>query len=243
MRWHHLTRNWRTGRTRTVIPVKQEFLEPTVIPTSSTIRASVMKKQQNTKSYDKNEKPLPPLVVRDSIRGKISSQSSPLWTKGNGVRKETDRSYVIRADGREYRRNCCHIRKTRELTTPKSSVPDSMLAIPADPVTPSPQTLKRTPPAQQSESSADPGSTKCQKIVKTSQTKLKVQRLCSVEVALRTFSLSAQCLIVSSPVTVGCSVMFKKDPESAITCYVIIEWSIIRICCNSMERSTSSSSI
>ena len=116
-----------------------------------------MKKQQNTKSYDKNEKPLPPLVVRDSIRGKISSQSSPLWTKGNGVRKETDRSYVIRAYGREYRRNCYHIRKTRELTTPKSSVPDSMLAIPADPVTPSPQRLKRTPPTPQSESSVDPG--------------------------------------------------------------------------------------
>ena len=64
------------------------------------------------------------------------------------AKKLTD--LVIRADGREHRRNCCHIRKTRELTTPKSSVPDSMLAIPADPVNPSPQTLKRTPAAQQS---------------------------------------------------------------------------------------------
>ena len=32
-----------------------------------------------------------------------------------------------------------------------------MLAIPEDPVTPSPQTLKRTPPTPQSESSVDPG--------------------------------------------------------------------------------------
>ena len=40
---------------------------------------------------------------------------------------------------------------------PKSSVPDSMLKIPADPITPSDQTFKRTPPTPQSESSVDPG--------------------------------------------------------------------------------------
>ena len=34
-------------RTKTVIPVKSELLEPQVIPTSSIIRASVKKKQQN----------------------------------------------------------------------------------------------------------------------------------------------------------------------------------------------------
>ena len=34
-------------RTRTVIPVKSELLELHVIPTSSIIRASVKKKQQN----------------------------------------------------------------------------------------------------------------------------------------------------------------------------------------------------
>ena len=63
MRWHHLTRNWRTWRTRTAIPVKPQFLEPTVIPTSSIITASAKKKQQNTRYYDKNEKPLTPLFV------------------------------------------------------------------------------------------------------------------------------------------------------------------------------------
>ena len=128
-----------------------------MIPTSNIIRVSVKKKPQNKRDYDKKAKPLPPLVVGDSIRGKIRPQSSPLWTQGNVVRRETDRSYVIKADGREYRRNSCHIRKTRELTTPKSSVPDSTLEIPADPVTPSDQKFKQTPPALQPESSADPG--------------------------------------------------------------------------------------
>ena len=35
------------------------------------------------------------------------------------VRTESDRSYIVKADGREYKRNRCHIRKTREMTTPK----------------------------------------------------------------------------------------------------------------------------
>ena len=144
-------------RTRTVMPVKPELLEPTVIPTSSIIRASIKKKQQNKRYYDKKAKLLPPLVVGDSVRGKIRPQSSPLWSQGNVVRRETDRSYVIKADGREYRRNRCHIRKTRELTTPNSSVPDFTLVIPADPVTPSNQTFKQTPPASQPESLEDPG--------------------------------------------------------------------------------------
>ena len=121
-------------RTRTAIPVKSELLEPHVIPTSSIIRASVKKKQQNKRYHDKKAKPLPPLVVGDSIRAKIRPQSSPLWTQGNVVRRETDRSYIVKADGREYRRNRFHIRKTREMTTPKVIVPDSSLDPPVGPV-------------------------------------------------------------------------------------------------------------
>lgn len=40
------------------------------------------------------------------------------------------------------------------------------------------------------------------------------------------------------------SVTFENDPEFAITCRcVIVEWSTIRICCNSLERLRSSSFI
>ena len=85
-------------RTRTVIPVKSELLKPHVIPTSSIIRASVKKKQQNKRYHDKKAKPLPPLVVGDSIRAKIRPQSSPLWTQGSVVRRESDRSYIVKAD-------------------------------------------------------------------------------------------------------------------------------------------------
>ena len=92
-------------RTRTVIPVKSELLEPHVIPTSSIIRASVKKKQQNKRYHDKKGKPPPSLVVVDGIHGKIGPQLSPLWTQGSVVIRESDRSYIVKADGCEFRRN------------------------------------------------------------------------------------------------------------------------------------------
>ena len=122
-------------RTRTVIPVKSELLEPHVIPTSSIIRASVKKKQQNKRYHNKKGKPLHPLVVGDSIRAKIRPQSSPLWTQGSVVRREFDRSHIVKADGREYKRNRCHIRKTGEMTTPKLVVTYPPLDSPVGPPT------------------------------------------------------------------------------------------------------------
>ena len=114
-------------RTKTVIPVKSELLESQVIPTSSIIRASVKKKQQNKRYYDKKAKPLHPLVVGDSIRAKIRPPSSPLWAQRSVVRRESDRSYMRKADGCRYRRNRCHIGKTREMTTPKVVATDPSL--------------------------------------------------------------------------------------------------------------------
>ena len=106
-----------------------------MIPTLGIIRTSVKKKQQNKRYYDKGAKPLPFLVVGDSIRAKIRPQSSSLWTQGRVVRRESDRSYIVKANGREYRRNRCHIRKTREITTPKVVVTDPSLESPVGPPT------------------------------------------------------------------------------------------------------------
>ena len=132
-------------RTRTVIPVKSELLEPHVIPTSSIIRTLVKKKQQNKRYHDKKGKPLHPLVVGDSIRAKIRPQSSPLWTQGRVVIKEFNGSYIVKADGREYRRNRCHIKKTREMTTPKVVVTDPSLEFPVGPPTQSDAALPTAP--------------------------------------------------------------------------------------------------
>ena len=132
-------------RTRTVIPVKSELLEPHVIPTSSIVQASVKKKQQNKRYHDKKAKPLSPLVVGDSIRAEIRSLLSPLWTQGSVVRRESDRSYIVKADGREYKRNRCQIRKTREMTTPKFVVTNPSLVSPVGPPTQSDAALPTAP--------------------------------------------------------------------------------------------------
>ena len=75
-------------RTRTVIPLKSELLEPHVIPTLGIIRTSVKKKQQNKRYHDKGAKPLPLLVVGDSIRAKTRLSRRPcghkaVWSEEN----------------------------------------------------------------------------------------------------------------------------------------------------------------
>ena len=116
-------------RTRTVLPVKAELLEPHVIPTKNIIKASVKKKQQNKRYYDQVSRPLPALVVGEHIRSKIKPSSSRTWTQGTVVRKENNRSYIVEANGREYRRNRFHIRKSGELSCPQASVPEPPVAV------------------------------------------------------------------------------------------------------------------
>ena len=57
------------------------------------------------------------------------------------MRKENDTSYVVEANGRQYRRDRFHIRKSRELLRPESSVPnsqeDEIVVIPHSPRRPS----------------------------------------------------------------------------------------------------------
>ena len=51
----------------------------------------------------------------------MKPSSSPCWSRGSVASKYNDRSYVIETNGRQYRRDRFHIRKARELVTPKSN--------------------------------------------------------------------------------------------------------------------------
>ena len=55
-------------RTRTTLPIKSELLAPVVVPTKSIVKATVKKKQQNNRYYDRVSKPLQSLVVGEHIR-------------------------------------------------------------------------------------------------------------------------------------------------------------------------------
>ena len=74
-------------RTRTVIPVKSESLEPHVIPASSIIRASVKKKQRNKRYHDKKGKPPPSLVVVNGIHAKSGLSVAPVDTRKCGHKR------------------------------------------------------------------------------------------------------------------------------------------------------------
>ncbi|XP_028412374.1 uncharacterized protein K02A2.6-like [Dendronephthya gigantea] len=109
-------------RTRTTLPIKPELLEPVIISTKTIVKATVKKKQQNKRYYDKVSKPLPPLVVGENIRTKIKPSSHP-WSSGTVVGKHNDRSYIVEANGKQYRRDRLHIRKGCELVIPRSNSP------------------------------------------------------------------------------------------------------------------------
>ena len=97
-------------------------MEPVVVSIKTIIKASVKKKQQNKQYYDNVSKPLPPLVVGENIRSKIKPSSPPCWSRGGSVVSNyNDRFYVTETNGRQYRRHRFHIRKARELVTPKSN--------------------------------------------------------------------------------------------------------------------------
>ena len=116
-------------RTRSSVPVKPSLLKPYIIPTKSIVQVSTRKKQQNKKYYDKKSRSLPSLVVAERIRTKTHPQT---WTQGTVVRKETDRSYIINANGRNYRRNRFHIRNSKELH-PDQQVAESESDLPLVP--------------------------------------------------------------------------------------------------------------
>ena len=61
------------------------------------------------------------------------------------VRREFDRSHIVKADGREFKRNRCHIRKTREMTMPKLVVTYPSLDFPVCPPTQSDAPLPTAP--------------------------------------------------------------------------------------------------
>ena len=99
-------------RTKTLIPATEEQLKPQVKdPQVIKERLDFYKKQQK-KTYDKNAKQLPPLITGDTVRIR---DDKGFHKKGTVVRDtEYPRSYIVRSQGVEYRRNRKHLLKVGE---------------------------------------------------------------------------------------------------------------------------------
>ena len=91
-------------RTRTLIPTAGKLLQPQVC---QDVTEKLIKKRQQTKSnYDKHTKPLPPLCLGQPVyikpQPKVKGQQ---WEPGYCKEVLSDRSYVVSANGNQYRRN------------------------------------------------------------------------------------------------------------------------------------------
>ncbi len=106
-------------RTKSLIPIRSDKLEPQIVPTETVIASQVETKRKAKLHYDKQAKELPPLVIGQQVRAKVRPQSSATWSPGKVVNKLTPRSYIIEAENRQYRRNRSHIRRSNEVNTPK----------------------------------------------------------------------------------------------------------------------------
>ena len=101
---------------RSPLPVRPTQLEPKIVPIGEIIANSVKSKQQNKEQHDRRAKPLPKLSVGDNIRVKIKPSSAKEWSPGTV--QQSDSSYIVRCNGKEYRRNRFHIRQTKESLPP-----------------------------------------------------------------------------------------------------------------------------
>ena len=98
-------------RTRSVIPITAELLEPRVI--KETDRQQVRVKKQ-AKYYNVGAKLLPPLNVGDVVRMKPYQLGDKKWKKAIVKERLDFRSYLISVNGQIYRRNRADLRKTEE---------------------------------------------------------------------------------------------------------------------------------
>lgn len=126
-------------RTRTALPISPDLLRPAV---KTQVQAQLLhKKGQSKKAYDRNAKPLCPLLPNQAVRLKTDSGFKD---KAVVVRSSGDpRSYIVSRNGRTYRRNRRHI---RPVTEPPHQTGENGYVPPAQsPIAPSP--IVDTPPA------------------------------------------------------------------------------------------------
>lgn len=98
-------------RTRTLLPTTRMSLKPSVI--SNVHSGIVHKKQVAKKAYDKHASELPPLQIGENVRMQPLNSKSP-WPKGEIVDYLGNKSYVVKTDQGQYRRNRKFLKASEE---------------------------------------------------------------------------------------------------------------------------------
>ena len=102
-------------RTKTLLPTSNSLLQPRVSPNNDEHRKLVQRQGSQAKLYNKSAKNLTALAEGGTLRMQPLKLGDKTWQKATVLHRLDQRSYqVITPDGSSYRRNRCHLRKTRE---------------------------------------------------------------------------------------------------------------------------------
>ncbi|XP_053383774.1 uncharacterized protein K02A2.6-like [Mercenaria mercenaria] len=98
-------------RTRSILPITNKQLEPKTINPEE-VRDKIQKAKKKQKGYyDRQTKPLPPLLINEYVR----VQMGKIWKPAKVIEKHDDHSYSVQTqDGAIYRRNRRVLNKTKE---------------------------------------------------------------------------------------------------------------------------------
>ena len=100
-------------RTRSIIPIKSTFLTPMTYNTKEVQSALTARRQTQKEYFDRSSKALKSLEPGDTIRMRQGNTWEPAVLVRQSKAGEP-RSYIVRANNHEYRRNRKDILKTQE---------------------------------------------------------------------------------------------------------------------------------
>jgi hypothetical protein len=99
-------------RTKTLLPISDTLLKPSVIEPSEVTKRLSHYRQQSKKYYDRTAKPLPNLQKGDVVR--VTDIKGKYMKKGTVISETSyPRSYMVDINGRNYRRNRRHLLKVK----------------------------------------------------------------------------------------------------------------------------------
>ena len=150
-------------RTRCVLPVAKKLLIPKALNTRNVSSRLKLKRQQQKSYHDQHAKSLQPLRSQQVVR----LQTDRGYRKVGVVKQPAlqPRSYIVEAEGKQYRRNRRHLLSVPELAPAKLTCPavtddDAPYVPPSRVVQPSTQSPpEQSPPSSQSPHEQSPVNT------------------------------------------------------------------------------------
>ncbi|XP_055623664.1 uncharacterized protein K02A2.6-like [Toxorhynchites rutilus septentrionalis] len=101
--------------TRCGVPTAATKLLPKV---EEDIPAKIEANRKRTKlHYDKKSRNLPELQIGSPVYVQLNPEASKVWTKGTISSQLNDRSYLVHANGSDYRRSLVHLKPRKETVT------------------------------------------------------------------------------------------------------------------------------